>query len=94
MAVKVSLQLSDRAYENLSRYSEQLGLSHAQFASACLEYVDIKHKGILAAVRKFQAIAKASPPEVDKKDLEQHLQNLSEEQVELLLLKAAQKRKS
>ncbi len=92
MAVKVSLQISDKAYEKLSSCSEQLGLSPNQFASICFEYVDISHKGILAAARKFQAISRKTV--MDKKDLEKHLQNLSDEQVELLLLKAAQKRKS
>ncbi len=39
MAVKVSLQISDKAYETLSSYSEQLGLSPNQFAIICFEYV-------------------------------------------------------
>ncbi len=94
MAVKVSLQISDKAYEKLSTCSEQLGLSPNQFASICFEYVDISHKGILAAARKFQAISSPQKPARDKNDLEKHLQNLSDEQVELLLLKAAQKSKS
>ena len=94
MAVKIDLQISDKAYEKLSSYSEQLGLSPNQFASICFEYVDISHKGILAAARKFQAISSPQKPARDKNDLEKHLQNLSDEQVELLLLKAAQKRKN
>ncbi len=94
MAVKVSLQISDKAYEKLSYCSEQLGLSPDQFATICLEYVDIKHQGIVAAASKYQRVTKTGTPAIDKKSLDQHLQKLSEEQVELLLLKAAQKRKN
>lgn len=88
----MNLQLSDIASEKLSQLSQQLELSPDEFASLCFEYVDIKHRGIQAAADKLKQSKEKTI--VNKTNLDQHLQQLSPEQVELLLMKAAQKRKS
>lgn len=92
MVKKVSLQLSDKAFEKLMQSSKQLALSADEFATICLEYVDIKHQGIKAAAERIKQRTK--PPEINKQNLEKHLKQLTSEQIELLLTRAAQKRKN
>ena len=92
MVKKVSLQLSDKAFKKLNQFSERLGISPDEFASLCFEYVDVKHQGIKAAAKKMkQANFRSS---INKDNLNQHLKDLSSEQIELLLAKAALKKKS
>lgn len=90
MKKTTSLYLSDKALKNLTSMSRKLGLSRDEFASLCLEYVDGKHQGIVAAAKKVRQKKEA----VNKKNLSQHLQQLTAEQVELLLTKAAEKKKN
>ncbi len=92
MGKKVSLHLSDRAFEKLTQFSQELGLSRDEFATLCFEYVDIKHRGIVTAARKLKQ--RKSNSTVNKKNLSKHLEQLSTEQIELLLKKAAQKKKN
>jgi len=89
---KVNLQLTDKAFEKLTQYSKQLTLSADEFASLCFEYIDIKHQGITAAANQLKQRKK--PPTINKQNLEHHLKQLSSEQIELLLTKAAQKKKN
>lgn len=89
---KVSLQLSDQAFEKLTQFSKQLALSADEFATICFEYVDIKHQGIKTAADKIKRRKK--PPAIDKQNLERHLKQLTAEQIDLLLTKAAQKKKN
>ncbi|MCW8931460.1 MAG: hypothetical protein OQL19_14625 [Gammaproteobacteria bacterium] len=86
------LNLSEKAVVNLATLSQELGISRDDFATLCFEYVDIKHQGIVNAARKIRD--KKSKKTINKKNLSQHLKQLSAEQVELLLNKAAQKKKS
>jgi hypothetical protein len=88
----IQLQLSNKAFDNLKKLSKQLGISCDEFATLCFEYVDIKHRGIADAAKKITD--KNKKEALDKKDLSQHLQQLSAEQIELLLNKAAQKKKN
>lgn len=92
MKKQVSLNLSNKAFDKLSILSKRLGLTRDEFASLCFEYVDAKHQGIVIAAAKMRERKKK--PVINKKDLSQHLNELSAEQVELLLNKAAQKKKS
>lgn len=92
MVKKVSLHLSDRAFEQLTQFSQELGLSRDEFATLCFEYVDTKHRGILTAARKLKQ--RKSNSTVNKKNLSKHLEQLSTEQIQLLLKKAAQKKKN
>ena len=92
MVKKITLELSDRASDKLEGLSRQLELSVDDFASLCFEYVDAGHQGIQAAARKLkQDRMRAS---INKRNLNEHLQELSSEQIDLLLVKAAQKRKN
>lgn len=91
MVKKVSLELSDKAYKKLLQSSKQLELTVDEFATICFEYVEAKHKGIKAAADRLK---QRSKPAVNKQNLDQHLQQLSDEQIELLLTKAAQKKKN
>jgi len=88
----VHLQLSNKASDNLNRLSKKLGISCDEFATLCFEYVDIKHHGITEAARKITD--KKKNESQDNRNLSQHLQQLSTEQIELLLNKAAQKKKN
>lgn len=92
MKKTVHLQLSKKASDNLNQLSRQLGISGDEFATLCFEYVDIKHRGIIDAAKKIRDKKKAES--VDKKNLSQHLNRLSSDQIELLLDKAAQKKKN
>jgi len=47
MVSKVTLSLSDKASENLIKWSKTLGLTQNEFASLCFETVNIKHQGIV-----------------------------------------------
>ncbi len=89
---QVNLQLSKKASARLVQLSKQLGLSCDEFASLCFEYVDIKHQGIVHAANKLRAQKEQSA--IHKKDLSKHLKQLSASQIELLLMKATQKKKS
>ena len=92
MKKTIRLNLSETASEKLTKLSQQLGISRDEFATICFEFVDIKSKGIAAAAGK---IKERKVKEVfDKKDLSQHLNQLSVVQVELLLNKAAQRKKN
>jgi hypothetical protein len=90
MAKKITLKLSDKASDNLETLSKALNITVDEFASVCFEYVDIKHQGIVAAV---QRLIQSKQPEINKENLNEHLKKLSADQIELLLQKAAQKRK-
>lgn len=92
MKKTVHLQLSNKASDNLNRLSKKLGVSCDEFATLCFEYVDITHRGITDAARKI-ADKKINKSQ-DSKNLSHHLQQLSAEQIELLLNKAAQKNKN
>ncbi len=92
MKTQVTLKLSKHAFDKLTRLSKQLDLSCDEFATLCFEYVDVKHQGIVAAAKKINA--EKNKVKVNKKNLSQHLNQLSAEQVELLLSKAAKKIKS
>lgn len=92
MNKQVNLSLSEKASERLTKLSRQLGISHDEFATICFEYVDMKHQGIIAEAEKIRL--SRSKPKLNKKNLSKHLNQLSAEQVELLLNKAAQKKKS
>ncbi len=92
MKTQVTLNLSKHAFDKLTRLSEQLDLSCDEFATLCFEYVDVKHQGIVTAARKINA--EKNKVKVNKKNLSQHLNQLSAEQVELLISKAAKKIKS
>lgn len=92
MKKQVSLHLSKKASDKLTQLSNQLGISCDEFATLCFEYVDVKHQGIVAAAEKIRE--KKSKATANKKNLSQHLKQLSTEQVELLLSKAAQKKKN
>ncbi|MCU7938869.1 MAG: hypothetical protein KZQ64_00375 [gamma proteobacterium symbiont of Bathyaustriella thionipta] len=88
----IQLQISNKAYDNLKKMSKELGIHSNDFASLCFEYVDIKHRGITEAARKIRDLK--NKESFDKKNLSQHLKQLSAEQIELLLNKAAQKKKN
>jgi len=88
----VHLQLSNKASDNLNQLSKKLGISCDEFATLCFEYVDIKHRGITDAARKITD--KKKNESRGNRNLSQHLQQLSAEQIELLLNKAAQKKKN
>ncbi len=92
MKTQVTLNLSQKAFDALTRKAKQLGVTCDEFATLCFEYVDIRHQGIAAAAGKIKA--EKSKLNVNKKNLSQHLSQLSSEQVELLISKAAQKIKS
>ena len=92
MKKQISLNLSGKAFDRLSKLSKLLGLTRDELASLCLEYVDVKHQGIVAAATKMKRRNKKK--RIHKKDLSQHLNELSAEQVELLLSKADKKKKS
>ena len=91
MVKKVSLQLSDKAFAKLTQLSKRLGLSADEFATICLEYVDIKHQGIKTAANTLKQKKTSA---INKQNLEQHLKQLSAEQIALLLSKAAKKSKN
>jgi len=88
----VQLQLSARAAANLQQLSRQLGISCDEFATLCFEYVDINHQGIVNAAQALRT--KSAPLAPENKNLSQHLQKLSAQQIALLLAKAAQKQKN
>lgn len=92
MKKQVNLQLSNKASEQLIRLSKQLGISCDEFATLCFEYIDVKHQGIITAAEKIRQ--KKSKAAINKKNLSQHLKQLSAEQVALLLSKAAQQKKN
>jgi len=92
MVSKVTLSLSDKASENLIKWSKTLGLTQNEFASLCFETVNIKHQGIVLAAKKIKEEKKSR--NIRKQDLSQHLQQLSAKQIEVLLQKAANKRKN
>lgn len=87
---KISLQLSDKAFARLKQSCQTLSLSADELATICFEYVDVEHPGIQAAARKIKQGKTA--PKVNKQNLEQHLKQLSSEQIERLLTRAAQKK--
>jgi DNA-binding MarR family transcriptional regulator len=89
---QVNLQLSGKASARVAKLSKQLGLSCDDFASLCFEYVDIKHQGIVCAANKLREQKAQSA--IHKKDLSKHLKQLSASQIELLLMKATQKKKN
>ncbi len=90
MKKQTSLYLSDRAVDKLTSLSRELGLSRDDFASLCLEYVDVSHQGIVTAAEKIRV----KKERASKKNLSQHISQLSAEQIELLISKAAEKNKN
>ena len=92
MKKSIQLQLSNKAFDNLKKLSKQLGISCDEFATLCFEYVDIKHQKMIEAAEKIKNIKKSEF--LDKKNLSQHLNQLSADQIELLLNKASQKKKN
>lgn len=92
MKKSIQLKISAKALDNLKKMSKELAISPDDFASLCFEYVDNKHHGIVEAARKIKEIRKKESQ--TKKNLSQHLNQLSADQIELLLNKAAQKKKN
>ena len=92
MKKSVYLQLSDKASDNLIQLSKKLGVSHDEFATLCFEHVDIKQREIIDAAKKIRDLRNSES--CHEKNLSQYLQQLSAEQIKLLLNEAAKKKKN